>query len=83
MDCQATIPIGVEFSDPAKMPDMLSATQWSTATDLKNMKFYYRTQYNSAIRCIDVAAIDFGKVKYQEAPLDHSRMQLVEYIQVK
>ena len=77
------IPVGVEFPDPKDMPDMLSATQWTTAVDLKHMKFYYRTQFNSAIRCIDVAAIDFGRVKYQSAPLDNSRHQPVEYIKVK
>ena len=76
------IPVGAEFRDPNKMPNMLSATQWTTATDLKNMKFYYRTQFNSVIRCIDLKTIDFGKVKYQTRDLDMVKQQRVEYIRI-
>ena len=74
------IPVGAEFRDEKVMPDMLSATQWTTAADLKAMKFYYRTQYNSTIRCIDLKTIDFAKVKYQIHDLDVRKEQPVEYI---
>ena len=77
------IPVGAEFSDPAKMPDMLSATQWTTAVDLKSMKFYYRTMFNSTIRCIDLKTIDFGKVKYQMSDLDKRKQQPIEYIRIQ
>ena len=77
------IPVGAEYSDPTIMPDMMSATQWTTAIDLKAMKFYYRTQFNSAIRCIDLKTIDFSKVKYQLCELDVCKEQPVEMIRIK
>ena len=77
------VPLGVEFSDKSKMPDMLSAAQWTTALDITNLKFYYRSEWNSTIRCIDVKTIDFGKVKYQEADIDPLKQQPVEYIRIK
>ena len=64
------IPIGIEFSAGQVPVDFPSATQWTTATDVTHRMIYYRTMYNSAIRCIDLNTIDFSKVKYQTAPLD-------------
>ncbi len=77
------IPVGVEYPDPQVMPDMLSATQWTTAVDLKARKFYYRTQFNSSLRCIDYSKIDFSKVKFQLRDLDLVKEQPVEYIDIK
>lgn len=76
------VPVGVEFPDPKVMPDMISATQWTVAMDLQGLKFYYRTQYNSMLRCIDLKQIDFGKVKYQLRDLDLKKQQPVEYIRI-
>ena len=77
------IPVGVEFQDPKEMPNLLSATQWTTAIDLKAMKFYYRTMFNSTIRCIDLKTIDFGKVKYQVGDMDKRKQQPIEYIRIQ
>ena len=78
------IPIGTEFDDPAKFTkNLLSATQWTTVSDLKEMKFYYRTEWNSMIRCIDLKKIDFGKVAYQQKDLDRIKEQPIEYIEFK
>lgn len=77
------IPIGLEHQKddiPAGLP---SATQWTVASDLAAMKFYYRTCWNTNIRCIDLASIDFGKVKFQTMPLDKVKDQPVEMIKVK
>lgn len=77
------IPIGsqhVRAEIPAGMP---SATQFTAATDLKAMKLYYRTAWNSNIRCINLMDIDFHKVKYQSHPLDDVQVQPVEVIKVK
>ena len=60
-----------------------SATQWTSAIDLTNRKVYYRTAYNSNIRCIDMKQIDFSKVKYQAFPLDKELVQPIEEIIVK
>lgn len=77
------VPIGVEYTKDEKIPDMLSATQWTTVLDLNNLKFYYRSQNNSRIRCIDLQTIDFGTVKYQEKDIEKSNEQPIEYIEIK
>lgn len=74
------IPIGAEFTDSEEMPDMLSATQWTTAIDTKALKLYYRTEWNSTIRCVDLNEIDFGRVEYQALPLDKVQQQPIEYV---
>ncbi len=77
------IPIGIEFAPGENIPDIPSATQWTSATDINNRIIYYRTMYNSTIRCIDLKTIDFGKVKYQVAPLDAKKNQSIERIKIK
>ena len=77
------IPVGIQFSEVQKVPDIPSATQWTVATDLANRRIYYRTMHNSTIRCFDLKAINFAKVKYQSAPLDEQKVQPVEMIKVK
>lgn len=78
------IPIGTEFADPEKISDeLLSATQWTSVSDLKELKFYYRTEWNSMIRCIDLRNIDFATVKYQAIALDRTREQPIEYIRFR
>ena len=77
------IPIGIETARGQQPADLPSATQWTSATDIKNGRIYYRTMRNSAIRCIDLRAIDFAKVKYQTAPLDNVRVQPVEMVEIK
>jgi len=63
--------------------DFPSATQWTVASDLTNGKIYYRTMYNQNIRLIDLAEIDFAKVKFIAAPLDRTKEQPVERIKVR
>ena len=77
------IPLGAEFTADEKMPEMLSGTQWTTSIDLKSLKFYYRTEWNSSIRCIDVKAINFSNARYQVQPLDKVEEQPVEYVHFK
>lgn len=71
------IPIGVEFADGKIPADIPSATQWTAASDMVNRRIYYRTMYNSAIRCFDLRTIDFARVKYRSLPLDEVRQQPV------
>ena len=75
------IPIGIEHSQ-GDIPDIPSATQWTSAIDLTNRKVYYKTAYNNSIRCIDLKAIDFSKVKYQSQPLDKIQEQPVEMVKI-
>lgn len=77
------IPIGAQHKAgevPAGLP---SATQFTSATDLKALKLYYKTAWNQNIRCIDLRGIDFAKVKYQTSPLDKTKVQPVEMISIR
>ena len=79
------IPVGIEHA-PSSGPlpeNVPSATQWTTSSDLKALRFYYRTAWNSTIRCIDLKSIRFDKVKFTSAPLDRVQEQPVEFIKVK
>lgn len=77
------IPIGVERQMGQAPTDIPGATQFTTAADTRNLRFYYRTCWNSMIRCIDLKSIDFRKVKYSVTPLDKVRRQAVEMITVR
>lgn len=77
------IPIGVEFAAGKVPADIPSATQWTSATDITNRRIYYRTMHDSAIRCFDLATIDFMKVKYRALPLDEVRQQPIVRMKVR
>lgn len=77
------IPIGIQHPKGQVPKGLPSATQFTAATDQKAMKFYYRTAWNSNIRCIDLMDIDFHKVKYQSHPLDQVQAQPVEMLKVR
>lgn len=73
------IPIGVEHP-LGDAPDVPSATPCTAVSDLKELKLYYRTTYNSNIRCIDLNSIDFDNVQYKFYPLDVVLQQPIEKI---
>lgn len=77
------IPIGSEFLAGQTPTDIPSATQWASSADPTRRMLYYRTMYNSAIRCFDLKTINFGRVKYQAHPLDTTKQQPIQTIQVK
>ncbi len=77
------IPVGSQHQKADIPKNLPSATQFTAATDQTDMKFYYRTAWNSNIRCIDLMDIDFHKVKYQSHPLDQVQVQPVEMVKVK
>lgn len=76
------IPAGTELPMGKASVDLPSATQFTVATDTGNRMIYYRTMYNSTIRCIDLKGIDFSQVKYQSYPLDESKKQPVKMVVV-
>lgn len=76
------IPIGIQFSNPEEVPNMPSATQITIVSDLQNQRLYYRTMYNSNIRCIDLKKIDFKRTDFQVRGLEKSRMQPIEQLTV-
>ena len=74
------IPIGAVVdtsTNTEKTLDMITSTQFTTATDLSNLKLYYRTMDNSQIRLIDLSAINFKKISYQSARLDTRPEQVI------
>lgn len=75
------IPIGIEHPK-GNVPDIPSATQWTSSIDLTHRKVYYRTAYNSTIRCICLEDVDFTKVKYQSHLLDKVQEQPVERVRI-
>ena len=77
------IPVGSQHARADIPKDLPSATQFTAVTDQTAMKLYYRTAWNSNIRCIDLMSIDFSKVKYQSHPLDAVQRQPVEMVKVK
>ena len=77
------IPIGSQHLRADIPKGLPSATQFTAVTDQKAMRFYYRTAWNSNIRCIDLNSIDFHKIKYQSHPLDPQQVQPVELLKIK
>lgn len=77
------IPIGSQHAKADMPKNLPSATQFTAVTDQKSMKFYYRTAWNSNIRCIDLNGIDFHRIKYQSHPLDIQQVQPVEVLKIK
>ena len=77
------LPIGVQTNMDVAVPDIPSATQWTVACDIGNRRIYYRTMYDSTIRCFDLKATDFVKVKYASHPLDAVKRQPVRFVKVQ
>ena len=76
------IPIGSQHAMADIPKGLPSATQFTAVTDQTAMKLYYRTAWNSNIRCIDLMNIDFHRIKYQSHPLDKTQEQPVEIVKV-
>lgn len=76
------IPIGSQHAKADIPKGLPSATQVTSVTDQKALVFYYRTAWNSNIRCIDLKDIDFRRVRYQSHPLDDVQVQPVEKLKV-
>jgi len=67
-----TIPIGSQYSaqQSSAIPNIPSATQWTSVTDMTNGKLYYNTMHNPTIRRFNLNDINFANVSYQMHPLD-------------
>ena len=59
-----------------------SATQWTIATDITNLRVYYHTQFSRNVRMIDLKTIDFGDTAagIRRIPLDASREPAIEEV---
>lgn len=77
------IPIGTQHLRKDIPKGLPSATQFTAVTDQASMKLYYRTAWNSNIRCIDLMHINFHSVKFQSHPLDAVQVQPVENVKIR
>lgn len=77
------IPIGIQNAEGHDNAELQSATQFTSATDLKARRLYWRTWRNSNLRCIDLGTINFRKVKYRTAPLDELETQPCETLRIE
>jgi choloylglycine hydrolase len=57
------IPLGAQVPKEHLPVDIVSATQVTSSSDLKNKVYYYHTMWNRQIRKIDLKAINFAIVK--------------------
>lgn len=71
------LPVGAQTNQGAEPADIPSATQFTDVVDLSGMKVYYKTMYDSTIRCIDLKRINFRKASFVSEPLDKTKEQPV------
>ncbi len=66
------LPIGSEFNPEyrAHIPDIPSATQWTTAVDQTNGMFYYKTMHDSTIKRVSLKSLNFRAKKEVVKDLD-------------
>ena len=67
------IPLGAHIPKEHLPTDIVSATQVTSASDLKNKVYYYHTMWNRQVRKIDLKAIDFASV--QEQIIDDDKLK--------
>lgn len=70
-----TIPIGSQYSVSNAIPNIPSATQWTSVTDMTNGRLYYTTMHNPTIRRFNLNDINFENVSYQIHPLDADKVR--------
>ena len=63
--------------------DIVSATQVTSASDLKNKVYYYHTMWNRQVRKIDLNAIDFALVQEQIIDDDELKINTVKDVTPK
>lgn len=66
------IPLGA-IDAPGK--GIAGNTQWTTAIDTRALRYYYRTQYNSRLRVIDLKTVNFTRNKITYVPMDQRKKQ--------
>ncbi len=77
------VPVGMQNAEGKAPAGLQSATQFTAVTDQSAMRLYYRTAWNSNVRCIDLMDIDFRRVRFQVHPLDNEKVQPVEFLKIR
>ena len=76
------IPVGLTAARGKTAQDIASATQITTASDLKNRRYYFHTLNSREVRMIDLSKIDFSTVKEQMIDGDEGRKNAVREISI-
>ena len=79
------IPIGAEYAEKHRehMPNLPSATQWTTAIDQSNQAFYYKTMNDSTIQKVDLKKVDFSGKEQKVQELDKGRVFHYQDVTIK
>jgi choloylglycine hydrolase len=77
------IPLGAQVPKEVLPSDIVSATQVTSASDLKNKVYYYHTMWNRQVRKIDLNAIDFATIEEQIIDDDVSKTNTVKDVTPK
>ena len=74
------VPLGAsEGNGEDKTKGMRSSTIWTSASDTRDLVFYYHTQHNRRVREIDLKRIDFAAPReITHLPLDKIKAQYIE-----
>jgi choloylglycine hydrolase len=72
------IPLGSQMPKDKLPNDIVSATQITSSSDLKEKVYYFTTMWNRQVRKIDLKKIDFATVKEQIINDDVSKMDNVK-----
>lgn len=75
------IPIGIMYPK-GKIPNIPSATQWTSVSNVSDLLFYYTTNYNSQIRMVDLKEIKFDGKEITSRPLDLKYKQNIEVVKM-
>ncbi len=69
------IPIGTVFAPEHRsaIPDIPSATQWTSVSDPNELKFYFTTMHDGRVKCVNLRAIDWATAEIKAYPLDPGR----------
>lgn len=76
------IPVGVTGNPDKIASDIESATQITTAADLKNKRYYFHTMSNREVRMIDLSKIDFATVKERMIDVDGGKKHTVRELSI-
>lgn len=72
------IPIGSEFNSKAHIPNLPSATQWTSVVDQTNGLFFYKTMHDSTIKKVDLNKLTFSGKKEEKRSLDAGKFHVEE-----
>ncbi|NOI24221.1 linear amide C-N hydrolase [Vibrio mediterranei] len=77
------IPIGSEFGPQYRehIPDLPSATQWTSVVDQTNGVLYYKTMNDSRIKKVDLNAINFAVKNETKRALDDGKFEFEDITQ--